>query len=133
MYQDVRLNVVLDVLTTLPQTWATVVDPDLRVVGTIPLSDIVRNYRRTTQRYLRRLAETAGTTGLAELVVTTGSPLVGHSLRSSSIPRGALITSIERGTEVIRPTGDTEFRAGDRLTVLGAGDEIGHLARSSDE
>ena len=126
-----RLNAVLDVLTSLPQTWATVVDPDLHVVGTIALSDIVRNYRRTTQTYLRRLAETAGTTGLAELVIAANSRLVGHSLRSASIPRGALITSIERGTEVIRPTGDTVFHAGDRLTVLGAENEIDQLARAS--
>ncbi len=131
VYQDVRLNVVLDVLTSLPQTWATVVDPDLRVVGTIALSDIVRNYRRTTQTYLRRLAETAGTTGLAELVIAANSRLVGHSLRSASIPRGALITTIERGTEVIRPTGDTVFHAGDRLTVLGAENEIDQLTRVS--
>jgi H+/Cl- antiporter ClcA len=129
VYQDVRLNVVLDVLTSLPQTWATVVDPSLRVVGTIALSDILRNYRRTTQTYLRRLAETSGTTGLAELVVASNSHIVGRSLRSSSIPRGALITSIERGTEVIRPTGDTVFRAGDRLTVLGGDDDIEQLAQ----
>ncbi len=131
VYQDDRLDAVLDVLTTLPQTWATVVDPDLHVVGTIALSDIVRNYRRTTQTYLRRLAETAGTTGLGELVVAATSTMVGRSLRSSPIPRGALITSIERGPEVIRPSGDTVIQAGDRLTVLGAPEEIDELARAS--
>ena len=48
VHRDVCLDVVLDALTTTPQMWATIIDDDRRVVGTIALSDIVRSYRRTT-------------------------------------------------------------------------------------
>ncbi len=131
VHQDVRLDVVLEVLTTTPQTWATVVDSDRRVVGTIALSDIVRNYRRTTRSYLRRLTEMGGPTGIVEVNVANDSPIVGLAVRSPLIPRGALITSIERGGVVLRPSGDTLFQEGDRLTVLGASSDLERLARVS--
>jgi Trk K+ transport system NAD-binding subunit len=131
VHRDVRLDVVLDILTTGSQTWATVIDDDRRVVGTIALSDIVRNYRRTTQAYLRRLTQMGGATGVVELMVAEVSPLVGLRLRASLVPRGALITSIERGRNVIRPSGDTIVHAHDRLSALGASSDLDRLAELS--
>jgi Trk K+ transport system NAD-binding subunit len=55
------------------------------------------------------------------------------ALRSSSIPRGVLITAIERGRDIIRPNGETIIEAGDRLMVLGGSDDLdvlGQLASS---
>jgi H+/Cl- antiporter ClcA len=131
VYRDVHLDVVLELLTSTPQTWATVIDDDRRVVGTIALSDIVRNYRRTTRSYLRRLTEMGGSTGVIEVVVADDSPIVGVPVRSALIPRGALITSVERGVDVIRPSGDTVLQARDRLTALGASGDLDQLARVS--
>ena len=131
VYADVHLDVVLDVLTSTPQTWATVVDDQRRIVGTIALSDIVQNYQRTAKNYLRQLSEMGGATGLVELIIADESPYVGLPLRSSSIPRGVLITSIERGREVIRPNGDTVIRARDRMTALGASQGLDQLTRTS--
>jgi hypothetical protein len=131
VHQETRLDVVLEVLTTTPQTWATVIDDERHVVGTVGLSDIVRNYRRTTRSYLQRLTEMGGSTGLADVVVADDSPMVGVAVRSAHIPRGALITSIERGTDIIRPTGSTILRAQDRLTALGAAGDIDQLIRMS--
>ncbi len=128
VYQDVHLDVVLDILTSTPQTWATVIDDDRRVVGTIALSDIVRNYRRSARTYLRQLSEKGGGTGLIEVVVADDSPLVGHALRSRLIPPGVLVTAIERGEVVIRPTGDTVIQGHDRLTALGASRGLERLA-----
>ncbi len=129
IYEQTRLDVALDVLTSTPQTWATVIDEDRRVLGTISLSDIVRNYQRTARTYLRRLGEIGGDTGLVDVTVADDSPIVGRALRHSLIPRGVLITSIERGNEVIRPSGDTVIRARDRVTALGASDDLEQLAR----
>jgi len=70
---------------------------------------------------------------LAERAVPSGITLVDVPLRSSSLPRGVLITAIERGRDVIRPTGETIFHAGDRLIVLGGSDDLdllGQLALS---
>jgi H+/Cl- antiporter ClcA len=129
VHRDVRLDVVLDVLTSTPQTWATVIDDDRHVVGTVALSDIVRNYQHTTRAYLRQLTEMGGATGVIEVVVAGDSPIVGQAMRSPLIPRGALVTSIERSSDVIRPTGDTLVRARDRLTALGAKEDLDELAR----
>jgi H+/Cl- antiporter ClcA/CBS domain-containing protein len=133
IHESVHLDVVLDTLTSTPQTWAAVIDDERRVVGTIAITDIVRNYRRTMQANLRRAAELGGSTGISEITVAHNSPIVDVPLRSSSIPRGVLITAIERGRDVIRPTGETIIRSGDRLMVLGGSDDLdllGQLASS---
>ncbi len=133
IHESTHLDVVLDILTSTPQTWAAVIDDERRVVGTIAISDVVRNYRRTVQANLRRVSELGGSTGILELVVADDSRLVDLPLRSTLIPRGVLITAIERGREVLRPTGQTTFKSGDRLMVLGGAedlDEFGQLASS---
>jgi H+/Cl- antiporter ClcA len=131
VFQSVHVDVVLDMLTSTPQTWATVIDGDRRVVGTIALSDIVQNYQRTARTYLRQLSEKGGATGLVDVVVASDSPYVGLPLRSALIPRGVLVTSIERGAHVIRPNGDTVILAGDRLTALGTSQALEMLTRES--
>jgi H+/Cl- antiporter ClcA len=131
VHRDVHLDVVLDVLTTATQTWATVIDDDRRVVGTVALSDIVRSYRRTTRSYLRRLTEMGGETGIIDVVIADNSSIVGLPVRSTFIPRGALITSIERGSNVMRPSGDTVLQIGDRLTVLGSSSDVEQLRQLS--
>jgi CBS domain-containing protein len=114
IHESVHLDIVLETLTSTPQTWAAVIDDERRVVGTIAISDIVRNYRRTMQANLRRVAELGGSTGVSEITVTSNSPLVDVALRSTSIPRGALITVI---------------KSGDRLMVLGGSDDLDLLGR----
>jgi predicted transcriptional regulator len=129
IHQTVHLDVVLDTLTSTPQTWAAVVDDERRVIGTIATSDIVRSYRRTLQASLRRVSELGGPSGIFEVVVSENSAVVGASLRSARMPRGVLVTSIERGREVIPPTGDTVIHAGDRIMVLGAPDDLSRLSQ----
>ena len=134
VYQETRLDVVLDVLTSTPQTWATVIDEERRVLGTISLSDIVRNYQKTARTYLRRLTDVGGATGVVDVVVEDRSSILGLALRSPLIPRGVLVTSIDRGRTVIRPNGDTVLQPGDRLTVLGSTSDVArieHLSRVS--
>ena len=120
---------VLETLTSTPQTWAAVIDDERRVIGTIAISDIARNYRRTMQDYLRSVAELGGATGISEITVAKDSRLVDETLRSSSVPRGVLITAIERGRDVLRPTGATVIKSGDRLIVLGASDDLERLVQ----
>jgi Mg/Co/Ni transporter MgtE len=129
LHEGVRLDVALDVLTTTPQTWATVIDDERHVVGTIALSDIVRNYRRTTRTYLRRLSEMGGSTGVVDVTVEERSPIIGAAIRSALVPRGAVITSVERGNNIIRPSGDTVLQARDRLTALGSTAALDALVR----
>jgi H+/Cl- antiporter ClcA/CBS domain-containing protein len=127
IHQDVHLDVVLDTLTSTPQTWMAVVDDERRVIGTIATSDLIASYRRSLQASLRRVSEVSESSGMLDVVVAENSPIVGASLRAAAIPKGVLITAIERGREVIRPTGDTVMCSGDRLMVLGASEDLTRL------
>ncbi|NNN00730.1 MAG: chloride channel protein [Acidimicrobiaceae bacterium] len=134
IHRSVHLNVVLETLTSTPQTWAAVIDDERHVVGTVSISDIVRNYRRTMQANLRRISELGGTTGISEVIVVENSPIDQAPVRTAAIPRGVLITAIERGRDVIRPTGDTVIQSGDRLMALGTSNDLavlGELASST--
>jgi Trk K+ transport system NAD-binding subunit len=65
--------------------------------------------------------------GISEIVIEANSPLVGKSLRDSELSRSVLITSIERGRQVITPSGDSVIQSGDRLMVLASPSELGLL------
>ena len=127
IHQAVRLNVVLEILTATPQTWAAVVDDNHSVVGTIAMSDLVRGYRRALQSSLRQMTELSGADDTLYVEVAEGSALVGRRLRDAGLPRGVLITLIERRRDTVQPTGDVVFEGGDRLTVLGVGSDLKQL------
>ena len=125
--QGVHLDVVLDTLTSTPQTWMAVVDDERKVIGTIATSDLIASYRRSLQASLRRVSEVSESSGMLDVVVADGSPIIGTPLRAAPIPPGVLITAIERGREVIRPTGDTVIWSGDRLMALGTPEDLARL------
>ena len=127
IHQGVHLDVVLDTLTATPQTWVAVVDDERLVVGTIATSDLIGSYRRSLQSSLRRVSEVSESSGMLDVVVSENSPIVGAPLRAAAIPKGVLITAIERGREVIRPTGDTVICAGDRFMALGTSGDLARL------
>jgi len=127
IHREVHLDVVLDTLTSTPQTWVAVVDDERRVIGTIATSDLIASYRRALQASLRRVSEVSESNGMLDVVVSENSPIVGASLRAAALPKGVLITAIERGREVIRPTGDTVMCSGDRLMVLGTSEDLTRL------
>ena len=127
IHQGVHLDVVLDTLTATPQTWMAVVDDERRVIGTIATSDLIASYRRSLQTSLRRVSEVSESSGMLDVLVAEGAAIVGASLRGAAIPKGVLITTIERGREVIRPTGNTIICSGDRLMVLGTSEDLARL------
>jgi len=77
------------------------------VIGTIAISDIVRSYRRALQASLRRASEVGGATGMLDVTIMKDAALADATLRAAQVPRGVLVTAIERGKEVIPPNGDT--------------------------
>ena len=124
-----HLDVVLETVTSTPQTWAPVVDAERRLIGTIAISDIVRGYTHVLQSNLRQMSELGGSSGMSEVVVSEHSPLVATALRSGSMPKGVLVTAIERDRDVVQPTGDTVLEAGDRVVFLGTEDDTNALKR----
>ncbi|WP_339103425.1 TrkA C-terminal domain-containing protein [Haloterrigena salinisoli] len=67
----------------------------------------------------------AGGNEVVELTVDDDAPIVGKTLaqagRDAVLEDGVLVVSIERDDTVLTPTGESEIRAGDLLTVLSRG------------
>jgi H+/Cl- antiporter ClcA len=122
-----RLDVALESLTEAPMSWIPVLDGERRVVGTLAISDVVRAYRSELAASAERLSEMGTMTGAASVTIGARSPIVGQTLRRAQLPSGLLITSITRGDQTFVPNGDTEFAAGDHLSVLGQAGDLGVL------
>ena len=124
------LDTALETITSTSQTWAPVVDDYRSLVGTIAISDVVASYRQAIcKTTCAERPQDDGHSGAAYTQVAEHAALVDVPLRSQVIPRGILVTSIERGRQVLQPTGDTVIRAGDHLTVLGSPDDVERLER----
>ncbi|MBL8735630.1 MAG: potassium/proton antiporter [Planctomycetes bacterium] len=61
-------------------------------------------------------------TGIVELHVPDGSPVIGRTLATLGLPRGALVITIARDGEFVVPGGATEIRTGDALLLLANAD-----------
>jgi Trk K+ transport system NAD-binding subunit len=116
-------------LTSTPQLWSPVIDDGRHVIGTIAISDIARSYRGAILANLRRANAEAGPNGAADVLVSARSSLIGAALKSRVVPRGVLVTSIERAGQILQPEGDSVIKEGDHLLVLGGEQDIEDLER----
>lgn len=123
------LDVALEAMTATPLSWSPVLDENRRVVGTISISDVVRAYRFELSERVHRASALDGSGGFLDLVLSPDSPLVGHVLSESGLPRGVLLIALEREGRTTAPSGETQFRPGDRLFAVGAPDELNHVRR----
>lgn len=114
---DLPLDEAMQVLDESGQSWLPVTERG-RLVGRVGLRGIVRTYKDTLGRSVRRVTELPPETALLEAVVRQASPLVGRSLAEALLPPSTLVVSVLRDGTVIYPRGDTVIEAGDRLTVL---------------
>ncbi|HUY29528.1 MAG TPA: chloride channel protein [Acidimicrobiales bacterium] len=124
-----RLDAALEALASSGDHWVSVVDAERRVVGTLAVPDLVTAYRRALTTGLRRIGELgrSETRGPFEIVVAPGSRLDGVALRDGALPRGLVVTTLERDGEAVAPGGSTVLVAGDRLTVIGSATALGAL------
>lgn len=64
-----------------------------------------------------------------EAVALANSDIVGQAIRELKLPKGALILSIQRGEEVIFPTGDSVIAPDDRILILSTRKNIGRIEK----
>jgi trk system potassium uptake protein TrkA len=67
---------------------------------------------------------------LLEIMVETGHAWAGRAVRDLGMPKGTILATMERGGDVLVPTGDTLLGVGDRLVVFalpGAVKKLGHI------
>jgi CIC family chloride channel protein len=116
---DVPLDEAMQLIAEARVRWAPVVEDGL-VVGRLGIRDVMRTYKSTLRRSVRRATALPPETALFEVAVAASSPLVGRELADSRLPPATLIVSILRDGEVLFPRAATAVLAGDRLTVLAA-------------
>ncbi len=97
-----------------------VVSTHLSVVNAVLRFVRGRNVRATTQ-----LQTLPGE--LIEVALQEGMPWVGRPIRDLRLPKGSIIASLDRGGEVMVPTGSLELQAGDRLVVYALPKAVGRL------
>lgn len=115
------LDVALDSLAAAHLAWAPVVDVGgARLLGLVSVAGILRAYRRSLGRGVRRAAGLSLGSVLLEAAVTLDSPLVGWPLRAMTLPLETLIIARWRDGVVTTPRGDTVFRVGDVVTLVTA-------------
>ena len=131
-----HLDVVLEILTSWSISWLPVIDGDRRVVGIVSISDIANCYRTVLAENLSLATRLGDSSGLLVVVVASSSALDRARVSSAHLPKGLLITAIDRGHVVIVPAGDAQLHAGDRITVIGSPDDLRkleHLNRVTQE
>ena len=115
-----------------------VVDPDntKKLIGWISRADIVRAYERALTRRVAmqqqinqvRLGTVAGVQ-IVEESVKAGCSAEAQPLCDVHWPEDSLVASIQRGSQVLIPHGNTLLQAGDRLTIICQHGEEEVLAR----
>lgn len=64
-----------------------------------------------------------------EAVALANSDIVGKAIKDLDLPKGALILSIQRGDEVIFPTGESIIEPEDRILLLSTRKNIGRIEK----
>jgi chloride channel protein, CIC family len=117
------LDDTLDTLVADRLSWAPVLDETSgRLAGLVSVAGILQAYKEGINRTVRRAAGIAPGSVLLEAVVTPDSPLLGQPLRAALLPPETLLITCRRDSVVLLPHGDTEFQAGDVLTIITARD-----------
>lgn len=118
---EAALDAVIDALPASKGGWVPVLDDDMRVLGIISTTDLVRGWQHTMRGAVRRLTEAATSTTAVEGAVGAGSPVVGATISSLRLPKGAIVVSAQRQGTFHFPDAEMSLEEGDVLTVLTRG------------
>ena len=113
---DDTLDVALGRLVDAGMSWLPVLD-DGRLVGRVTVRDILKTYKATLGRSVRRTSTLPHDTSLFEARLAPSSPLVGRTLAEGKLTRDAIVVSITRDGETIFPRASTRIEAGDVLMI----------------
>ena len=120
---DDTLDDALEHLTTQRISWMPVVEIEAalesrKVLGILSVTDIVRAYRVSLSKDLRRMRGLVKGTVMLETRIEPAMPLAHHLLREAHLPKDCLVVSLRRDDELLFPRGGTEVLPGDMATFL---------------
>ena len=102
-YLGMTNHIPVDAIVNRNQTLADVITRSVRYPGTSNVLTVLEEIS----------AEAVETT------VVSGSPADGKNLMELTMPEGSLIGLLDRGGEMLIPTGQTELRGGDKIIIFG--------------
>ena len=102
-YLGMTSHIPVDAIVNRNQTLADVITRSVRYPGTSNVLTVLEEIS----------AEAVETT------VVSGSPADGKKLMELTMPEGSLIGLLDRGGEMLIPTGQTELRSGDKIIIFG--------------
>ncbi len=102
-YLEMTNHIPVDAIVNRNQTLADVITRSVRYPG--------------SSRVLTVLEEISAEA--VEITLSPDSPAIGKSLVALKMPPGSLIGLLERGSEMLIPTGGTILKAGDKVVVFG--------------
>lgn len=129
-----NLDSALEAILASDANWIPVLDDERRVVGVLSVSGVVRGYRAGLQSNLRHISRLASGTAVVDLEIGGASGLIGRRLRDAGLPAGTIVMTLQRGTELILPRGDTVLEPEDRVGVLthaADAEQVRHLIEGS--
>jgi chloride channel protein, CIC family len=115
---DRGLDFALDVMVSAGVAWLPVIDRRTHLVGIIATNEIIAGYQRALRRSLHQLADIRGSSVLVEAPVGKTSPIAGTTVASAPWPRGTVVLSIDRHSQLIAPQPDTPLHAGDVIVAV---------------
>jgi chloride channel protein, CIC family len=110
------LETALSRLVDAGMNWTPVVQ-NARLVGRVTVRDVLKTYKATLGRSVRRAATLPHDTSLFEARLSASSPLVGRTLEEGDLPRDTLVVSITRDGQTIFPRAGTRIEADDVLMI----------------
>jgi CIC family chloride channel protein len=114
---EAHLDTALEMLATKGLSWAPVVK-DGECLGILTVKDVAKTYKSSLEKSVRRANALPGDTTLLEARLSRSSPLAGHALRDTDLPKGTLVVSITRNGETIFPRAGTRLEVGDMVLIL---------------
>jgi chloride channel protein, CIC family len=109
-----------------------------KLLGVLRRADVIHAYdlaltRRVSQRHrehaVRLGALTPQRVDVSDVVLETGTQADGKAIKEIPLPRGCLIASVRRGSQVFIPHGETVLYAGDVLVVVAEGAALEEVVR----
>jgi CBS domain-containing protein len=110
---DRGMDFALDAMVSAGVDWVPVVDDRSRVVGIVAMNQVIAGYQRALRRSLHQLADVRGSSVLVEAPIGETSPFAGTTVASAPWPRGTVVLSIDRHSQLITPQPQTSLHAGD--------------------
>lgn len=123
---DASLDAALDAMVSAGASSIPVLDGD-RLVGVIAMTEIIGGYQTALRRALRLLTGVTGTAILTEVTVGAGSPFAGARVGEAPWPPGCVAVSIDRQSQLVAPTPETELHTGDVVVVVAPAGAEGRL------